>query len=490
MCRHDWKKIVVTITVLLCSVPIMPGGQKSGTISANGQVARCPASTYVLEPAKCVPVAYDADVVVAGGGFSGIAAALATARQGAKTVLIERQGAVGGSFGPGMHFQKVFLQDDPNTYIKGAPYDYVKGEVTAITREFAENFFALHAGRKSCSLADSKLCSYMTLKMLKEAGVELMLCCYACDPIMQNNKVCGLFVENKSGRQAVRAKVVIDATGEADICRRAGAPILRPKESYHEYDSHAPTGIGIWAIVAGIDGERLDDSKVVEISWKEGIDDLAEVTCDGLRKLAPDPSLRAIKVQLVRPHPKVDAGDAKHISALEAGIRKYVIDFVERCRKHVPGCENAYLLYIAPYLCARGGPCIEGEYTLTMPECYEGKKFDDVIYVYGEAHALRWQAEQKVPFKWTDVPYRVMIPRKVDGIIAVGRSASCIPDTLLRICESVIYMGQAGGTAAALCVRNDVEPRDLNVKQLQKKLLADGFYLGDENRLAELGLRQ
>ena len=166
MCRHDLKKVVVAIVVLLCSAQIMPGGQKAKTISPNRQVTKCPASTYVLEPAKCVPVAYDADVVVAGGGFSGIAAALAAARQGAKTVLIERQGAVGGSFGPGMHFQKVFLQDDPNKYIKGAPYDYVKGEVTAITKEFAENFFALHAGRKSCSLADSKLCSYMTLKML------------------------------------------------------------------------------------------------------------------------------------------------------------------------------------------------------------------------------------------------------------------------------------------------------------------------------------
>jgi hypothetical protein len=408
----------------------------------------------------------------------------------AKTVLIERQGTVGGSFGPGMHFQRAFLQDDPNNYIKGAPYDYVKGEVTAMTKEFAENFFALHAGRKSCSLADSKLCSYMTLKMLKEAGVDLMLCCYACDAIMEGNKVCGVFVENKSGRQVVRAKVVIDATGEADICRRAGVPILQPKESYYEYDPHAPTGIGIWAMVAGIDSARLDNSKVLEISWKQDIDGLAEVACDGLRKLAPDPSLRAIKVQLVRPHPKVDAGNARHISALEAGIRKYCIDFIEKCRTHVPGCENAYLLYIAPYLCARGGPCIEGEYTLTMPECYKGKMFDDVIYVYGEAHALRWQAKQKVPFKWTDVPYRVMIPKKVDGVIAVGRSASCIPDTLLRICESVIYMGQAGGTAAAMCVKSGVEPRDLNVKELQKRLLAEGFYLGDEKRLTELGLKQ
>ena len=489
MCKYYLKKSIATLAVLLCSVQGLQGRQKSDMRNINKPAAEGPSTKYVLEPAKRIPVAFDADVVVAGGGFSGIAAALAAARQGAKTVLIERQGTVGGSFGPGMHFQKTFFQDDPNRFIKGAPYDYVKGEVTAMTREFAEKFFALHAGRRSCSLADSKLCSYMTLKMLKEAGVDLMLSCYACDAIMEGDKVCGLFVENKSGRRAVRAKVVIDATGEADICRRAGAPILQPKESYHEFDPHAPTGIGIWAMVAGIDSASLDNSKVREIYWQQDIDGLAEVACDGLRQLAPDPSLRAIKVQLIRPHPKVDAGEARHISALEAGIRNYCIDYVEKCRRHVPGCENAYLLYIAPYLCARGGPCIRGEYTLTMPECYEGKRFDDVIYVYGEAHALRWQAQQKVPFKWTDVPYRVMIPKNIDGVIAVGRSASCIPDTLLRICESVIYMGQAGGTAAALCAKNGVEPRHLNVKTLQKKLLATGFYLGDEARLKELGLQ-
>ena len=389
-----------------------------------------------------------------------------------------------------MHFQSVFLQDDPNRLIKGAPYDYVKGEVTGLAKEFAEQYFALHAGRASCSLADSKLCSYMLLKMLKEAGVSLLLCSYACDAIMDGDTVCGVFVENKSGRQAVKAKVVVDATGEADICRRAGAPTLKPKESYHDYDSHAPTGIGIWAMVAGIDSAKLDERTVREILWTQDIGGLADVTCDGLRVVAPDPTLRAIKVQLVRPHPKVDAGDARHMSALEAGIRTYCIEFVEKCRKQVPGCENAYLLFIAPYLCARGGPCIKGEYTLTMPECHKGARFDDVVYVYGEAHALRWQAANGVPFAWTDVPYRVMIPQTVNGVIAVGRSASCIPDTLLRICESVIYMGQAGGIAAAMCAESGVKPRDLSVRALQKKLLAEGFYLGNEDRLSELGLRQ
>jgi hypothetical protein len=90
--------------------------------------------------------------------------------------------------------------------------------------------------------------------------------------------------------------------------------------------------------------------------------------------------------------------------------------------------------------------------------------------------------------KWVDVPYRVMIPEKLDGLIAVGRSASCAPDTLLRQREGLMYIAQAGGTAAAMAAKQGIESRDIDVKELQKKLLKAGYYLGDEDRLKELNL--
>ena len=457
--------------------------------NSGKKVTECPSDRYVLEPARCIPVVYDADVVVAGGGISGIFAALAAAEQGAKTVLIEKFGAVGGSFGPGMNSQEGALKNHHGEFHKGAPIESVKGDVTALPKKFADMFFAIHSGRRSRFLGDSNLCSYVALKMLKDAGVIMMLSCYACDPIMEGDRVCGVFIENKSGRQAVRAKVVIDATGEADISRRAGAGILQPKESYHEFDSHSPTGVGLWALIGGVDRANLDWEKAKEISWEQDIDGLAKVNCGGVRDVGPDPHQVAIKAQLVRPHAKVDMGNAKHVSALEVGMRMYCFEYVEKARKNVRGCENAYLLFIGPYIGCRGGPCIDGEYTLTVNDLRAGKKYEDVIYVYGEPRALRWQAEQKVPFKWADVPYRVMIPKGINGLIAVGRSASCIPDTLLRNREGVMYMGQAGGTAAAMCAERGIEPRKLNIKELQEKLLKAGFYLGDNKRLAELGLK-
>jgi len=445
-------------------------------------------SSFVTEPAKRVPVIYDVDIVIAGGGLAGVTAALAAAREGASVVLIERFGNVGGNIGPGMNSPENELIDMSKVWKKGAPMESVLGDPAGIHKEYITRFLAMKPDKIKRFMGDANISAYLALKMLKEAGVTLMLSTYVADPILEKGKVCGVFVENKSGRQAVKGKVTIDATGEADLARRAGASILYPKKSYHEQDPHAPTGMGIWALVAGIDPNKCDYGKTIELRGQEDIGGLAEVSCWGLQGWAnPDKTLAGIKAQLVRPHEKVDAGNGQHISILEAGVRMYVFETVQRFREKVPGCEGAYLLFIAPYLGVRGGPCIDGAYTLTFEDCIEGKRFDDVIYIYGQAHALRYTCKQG-QCKWTDVPYRVMIPEKLEGLIAVGRSASGTPDTLLRQRDAVMYMSQAGGIAAAMAAKNRINPRDIDVKKLQKKLLAAGFYLGDKDRLKELKL--
>jgi hypothetical protein len=183
----------------------------------------------------------------------------------------------------------------------------------------------------------------------------------------------------------------------------------------------------------------------------------------------------------------LDAGDGLHISALEVKLRARIFETFYFWKQYVPGFEAACLLCIAPFLGCRGGPCIKGDYTLTMDDCRAGKRFEDVIYIYGEFRALRYTCERGA-CKWVDVPYRVMLPQKVDGLLAVGRCASGIPDTLLRNRMAVKVMGQAGGTAAALAAKRGIPPRQLEVKELQDLLLDAGFYLGDRHRLKELGL--
>ena len=455
---------------------------------------------YVEEPGKKVPAAYDADVVVAGGGVSGVFAAIASARAGAKTVLIDRFGYPGGNMGPGMIAGGSF---DGKGGLKDLFFDktlvthpYVLRGFAGIPREFIERHSALGGGgippfRAGQYMRDSGVAAHVAMTMLEEAGVELMLSAYVSDPVMEGNRIRGLFVENKSGRQAVLAQVVVDATGEADVARRAGAPVLNPDESHP-----TPNAVGFFAVTGGVDtGKFREYQKSGEkIGFEErDLYGLAKVSMKIMTfsKEGGDSTttgLLGLKVTLVNPHAEVDTGSAEHMSRLEKGIRMYTFDMVQHLKKSVPGFENAYLLCTAPFLGIRGGPCIEGEYTLTMDDCRAGKRFDDVVYLYGELRALRYTREKTGSYLWTDMPYRVMVAKGVDGLMAVGRSASGIPDTLLRNRMSVMHMGQAGGTAAALAAASKVSPRELDVKELQRRLLDAGFYLGNRERLRELKL--
>lgn len=459
-------------------------------VDSAGQTA------YVTERQKQVPVVYEADVVVAGAGVSGVFAAIAAARNGAKTVLIERYSHVGGTSGPGLNAgggnQGIGPREDPQD-------SHVYPAIAGLPKEFQERLQRLRAknGALSHRFADSYDITYLATKMLEEAGVTVLVSTYVADPIMEGNLVKGVFIENKSGRGAITAKVVVDATGEADVARRAGVPILQPKEEYFKVDSHAPNGVGLFAYVGGVNWPKYLQALIERGKDFEGeftpydVPGLAQIvvskTSNWSTVLSDMPNdLASLKVQLVRPHANVDMGNGVHVARLETAYRLYIYELIQDLRKRVPGLENIYLVAIGE-MGARGGPCIEGEYTLTMEDAKAGRKFDDVIYLYGEARALRYSCGQG-ECRFVDVPYRVMVPKKVDGLLAVGRSASGIPDTLLRNRTAVQHMGEAGGIAAALAARAGVTPRKLDVRKLQAKLVEAGYYLGDKSRLQALAL--
>lgn len=486
--------------------------------------------SFVTEPEKRIPVAYDVDVAVAGAGVSGVFAAIASARNGARTVIIERFGSVGGNIGPGMIVNGHMISGQPHPAV-GYESTVYPGLV-GIAKEFIQRYAALGGGSlppytkgERNYAADSGVASYLALKMLEESGVRLMLSTQIADPILEGNRVRGLFVENKSGRRAVLAQVVIDATGEADVARRTEAPILYPKTSYHAVDGHAPTGMGLYYLLGGVDWARyeasLKDARTTEedIAWgnktlgekltgtflhvlpflkmayEKGEYDprrtvsLGEarvgITVSGVRKIG----VQGVAAGQAAPDrvEELEASDGLHISALEAGLRAFIFETTLFWKRYVPGFEDSCLLCIAPFLGSRGGPCIEGEYTLTMDDCRAGRRFDDVLYLYGEFRALRYTCEQG-ECKWTDFPYRVMLPKKIEGLLAVGRSASGIPDTLLRNRMAAKVMGQACGTAAAMAAAKGISPKKLDIRELQGALLDAGFYLGDRRRLRELRL--
>ena len=483
---------------------------------------------YVSEPEKRVPVVFEADVVVAGAGVAGTFAAIAAARKGARTVLVDRFSSVGGNIGPGMinNGHMVSSQAHPSLDFECTVYPRLYG----IGREFLNRYASLGGQsippyNETNYPNDSHVASYVAQVMLEESGVQLLLSTHVADPIMDGTVVKGLFVENKSGRQAIPAKVVIDATGEADVARRAGAPILLPKDEYHELDGHSPTGLGGCFLLGGIDWARHEAHAHDIEPTEEDVEWVREKHDEGVaahyRHLAPflrqefeksgyemfpeiDLGMGPLPIWVEQVYPlreagcgrgrfapyfinRVDAGNGLHMSQLEAACRKQLFETVQFWRTYVPGFEDCSLLCVAPYFGARGGPSIEGDYVLTMYDCCEGKRFDDVIYLYGEFRALRWTAERGGA-KWVDVPYRVLLPKGIDGLMAAGRCASGIPDTLLRNRMAVKVMGEACGIAAAMSAANGIAPRELDRKQLQDALLDAGFYLGDRHRLKELGL--
>lgn len=483
----------------------------------------------ITERQKQTPVTCDADVVVAGAGVAGTFTAIAAARSGARTVLVDRFGSVGGNIGPGyiVNGHMVSGRPHPSLGYEATIYPGLYG----IGKEFLTRYAEI--GGKGVQphnrpewVADSYIASDVARAMLEEAGAVTLLSTQVADPIIESGCVQGVFVENKSGRSAITAKVTVDATGEADLARRAGAPTLHPKAEYHELDGHSPVGMGNIFLFGNIDWEEYEDF-LRHATWSEEdvdwctetygdvfhagykpfvaflrsahqagtfslINDSIELDGNQIEISASWPARIGLtgcgqgrgRVQRTIPF---DIGNGWNISKLESALRKRIFEVWRFHHEYVPGFQNSVILTIAPFLGSRGGPVIEGEYTLTMQDCREGKRFDDVLYLYGETRALRWTTERGGA-KWADMPYRVMLPKTLDGMLAAGRSASGIPDTLLRNRMGCMVMGEACGRAAALAVSEGVAPKQLDVKLLQGALLDAGFYLGDRHRIKELGL--
>lgn len=369
---------------------------------------------------------------------------------------------------------------------------------------------------------------------MQAAGVEVLLSAYASDPVVEDGVVRGLFVECRSGRVAVKAKVTIDGTGYAGIASRSGAPIipyLKRKEEYAKYilrrerhfSKQHPTYYNdteLMCLIANADLEKFDAFCAGAVPLSD--EDQAWVRANGLSTY-PKALIRPLRVAWengsFRPHSEpypgvrivagrrfadqgdgtvkllvscngaIDAADARQTSRIEAEMRALAFRTVTFYRNHAEGFENAYVLACAPFLGWRGGPHIDGEHTLTLEERHEGRKFDDVLY----RNIHLGQESHGGELSGFDVPYRAVLPRNVDGLLVCGRGAAYLrrghDPCAMRARPAMMVLGQAVGTAAAIAALDNVTPKHVDIKKAQKQLMAEGIYLGDEKRLRELGLK-
>ena len=432
-----------------------------------------------------------ADVVVAGCGVAGTFAALAAARSGLRTVVVERFGMVGGNMGPG------YLQGGSLTY----DASIAGGLNTTLAREFLDRLSALRAGAPATYDREASAASHVAGKMLIEAGVVPLLSAYAGDPVVEDGLFRALRVETASGARLVRARVLIDATGEAAVAARAGCPMLRPDDprSPEELDAIErikpmyPEFSG--AEVARFMGVPSMGGYALIGGATQPVEGVSRDQYDSLRRVLTPPSGRQIDVHFsagkcsvpglaalrVEIKNVADASDADFLGWLELHARAAVFEAVEQMRRELPGWRQACLVMFSPFLGSRGGTCIRGGHVFDARDVLARRRFEDVIYVM----ALVDDAGEQIGVE-CDVPWRILVPQGIDGILCVGRGAS--QRRLLRTRPNCILQGHAAGLAAAVARQAGRSIRSVSMPDLQRRLLREGFHLGDAARHRELGI--
>jgi len=394
---------------------------------------------FVEEAARRVPVLDRVDALVAGGGPAGIAAALASAREGARTLLVERYGYLGGMI-TGAHVLAVLGAGDGKA-----------AKVRGVVREIRERLDPLGGVvhlRCGDYRVDRELFKWQAVEMLLEAGCGLRLHTQACAPILEDGRVAGAFVESKNGRQAILAKTTIDATADADLAFRAGCAC--------DDETHDVT---LWISLTGVDTKKFEAFRAESPqACQEALDETARrnggVALGKGRKL-----------------PGVDVGDAAALTRAEIRLRRECFEALVYLRQNLPGYENARIAETGWQLGVRQGRRVRGEYVFTVDDLRASRHFDDGIARMG-AYLPDYGTSYAIEGLDYDVPYRSLVPERMDGILIAGRCVSCdyASCNTLRLIVPCFATGQAAGVAAALAARKGVAPRSVPIEELRAAL--------------------
>lgn len=452
----------------------------------------------LLEPARRTAVAGSYDVIVAGAGTAGILAAVAAARNGARTLLLERMGFMGG------HIATQLLEHSAGWFdANGVPI------VGGLPDELAERLVAAGASPGHVSddtgytryrlPVDHEAFKSVVTGWMTEEGVDFLI----YSPIVgvqQADEGIALIVENKSGRQAYLAKAVVDCTGDADVCALGGSTFLS-----RDGDATQPVsllfkigGIDHKAMLdyvcanpaqfkLGVDPSTLYDQRLVNL-WGFG-DILAKGYAEGMLSLeraefhyAGDTSTGEAVINATRV--AADATDAAALSRAEAVLRKQVLEFVRFFQKYLPGGANAHLVATAACVGIRESRRIEGLSILCDDDVRRGRSFPDAICRGGfpidshDAKGKSMDAAEHVPSGY-DIPLSALIPSQGPNVIVAGRCISAERRALAsaRITGTCMAMGQAAGTAAALSARAGTPLRTLDPETVRTALRAQGALL-------------
>jgi hypothetical protein len=440
----------------------------------------------INEPSRKTPLFGEYEVVVLGGGPAGIAAALAAGRSGRSTLLIERYGFLGGAGTAaglstfcglhavvhGKHEQVVHgIADDILDRLKAMdglnkPHLTIRDQILAQAYDISAFKIA----------AD---------ELLAEAKVNVLFHAFGVGAVLEPAaKIDAVLVETKSGRFAVRGEIFVDGSGDGDLAAWAGVPyevgdgvsnMLYPSTMFRINGVDPAKAGRAWELIPTLmdeaekQGRRFPRKKPIVRPQRNPIEWRANLT------------------QIKNPDGSAVSGiDARELSYGEVEGRRQCWDVFQFIKGVTPGFENAYIVEIAPQIGIRETRRITGEYQLTDKDILGCADFDDSIGVQGwpvEAHVkgdVKFVFAPPASRGYNQIPYRIIVPKKIDNLFVVGRCASMSHEgqSSARVSGPCFIMGQAAGTAADLALGAKVAPREVDVRALQRRLAADGANLG------------
>ena len=460
----------------------------------------------INEPARKIPVMTETDVLVIGGGPSGLSAALSHAREGLNTVLVERFGYFGGVITQSMigtiswyrysktvdaggmckEFERVAKEMGGSINVFGKIKN--KEIITVLEQEGL-----MVNGEPTYEILDTEMFKYIADKLVQESGVVPILHCTVVDVIMDDNTIIGVITESKSGRQAILAKRVIDATGDADVAYLSGAPFRKnPKDELMEVSVnfgcsgininkfllyvYANRGsIGDWGETTGKEENSFSTYLVEPFNKaKEAGEIPKDVIIESFWGSYTDageiPSLNAIHMF------DIDPTDIWDLTKAEIEGRKRVIMAVRALKKYTPGFKNARLRTIGTSLGTRESRKIIGEYNITEHDIKNEARFDDSIGICPEFLDGYGIAIMPTTGRYFQVPFGIILPQKVENLLVVGRcvAGDKISHAATRQMACCIVTGQAGGVAAAISIRDNISCRQVDISKVQKILKKQG----------------
>ena len=429
MDRRNFLKKSLMATGAGVAATALPFSADGRTVRQDERItSRLDAEDWIKEPARRIPLVASADVVVIGGGPSGIAAAICASRQGAKVLLLERYAYLGGLWLGGLVL--------PVLSTRGlAP----GGEREKVIHGFTSDMYAkmdemgMIINPKNPT-PDPEACKYMLDRMMEEHNVQVLYHVLACEVSMSGDRVDCVILETKSGRVAVRGKVYIDCSGDGDVFAHAG-------EDYYEMKYHIGA---MWRIGGARNLKR------------------------GIRT-----PIEGVKLLHTRGEENQDGLDMFNLSRLQINIRKEMWDKTQAVESE-PGGESVFLLETPPQLGVRATRILNAVHNVTLEDSMNYVSYEDSIGMSGGSDTIMYRGRKirgsERPY-W-QIPYRSLTPKKCPNLLAAGRCFGFDEGLVwdAREIGTCFVTGQAAGTAAGLAVLGRSSVQEVDIQALQKSL--------------------